>query len=84
MYVHRYTREDVHKHHDVMALVRGSIDATDRFQMLTRKSAEALGYRLSAKHGIVPCQDRKLQYNIHMSFRDIGPRGMGRGHRDVI
>jgi hypothetical protein len=81
--VHRGMHEDIHEHHDVMALVRRSIDATDRSQMLTWKSAEALGYRLSAEHGIVPCQDRILQYDIHTSFRDIGPRGMSRGHRDV-
>jgi hypothetical protein len=76
--------EDVHEHHDVMALVRRLIDAPDRVQTLTRKSAEALEYRSSAEHGKGPCQDRILQYDTDMSFRDIGPRGMSRGHRDVI
>jgi hypothetical protein len=81
--VHRCTHKDIHEHHDVMVLVRKLIDAPDQVQMLTRKSAGALEYRSSAEHGKGPCQDRILQYDIHMSFRDIGPHGMSQGHRDV-
>jgi hypothetical protein len=81
--MYRNMYEDTFEHYDIMVLGRKLIDAPNRVQTLTRKSAEALEHRSSAEHGKGPCQDRILQYDIHMSFRDIGPRGMSRGHRDV-
>jgi hypothetical protein len=83
MYVYRYMHEDTIEHHDVMALERKLINATDRFQMLTRKSAEAIEYRSSAEHGKVPCQEINNHYNTHVLCRDIGPHRMCTGHRDV-
>jgi hypothetical protein len=81
--MYRNMYDDTVEHYDIMALKQKLIDMPDRAQTLTQKSAEALEYRSSTEHGKEPCQDRKLQYNVHMSFRDIGPRGMCRGHRDV-
>jgi hypothetical protein len=83
MYMYRYMHKDTIKHHDVMALERKLINATDRFQTLTRKLAEVLEYRSSAKHGKVPCQEINNHYNTHVLRRDIRPHGMCTGHRDV-
>jgi hypothetical protein len=76
-------REDRREHHDVMALVWGRSTRLIEFRRSRGDRPRALGHRPSAEHGIVPCQDRKIHCNMYMSLRDIGSRGMSRGHRDV-
>jgi GTP cyclohydrolase I len=75
--------EEVLECHDVMVFEWKLIDTPDRVQMLMQKSAKALEYQSSAKHGKMLCQEINIHCNIHVLCRDIGPHGMCSGHRDV-